>query len=139
MNKKADLRKHSDVNTLVGLSAIFLFIILGKIQQKILQPGQGLGYFNCCANILKLLFHSSHWPHWNKIIDNGHSYYKKLLFHFWDMGRIVTQVSCYWLYGNQEELLCLDTWLMSGCVFVRNTMCAVLQVAAALHQCPLGA
>lgn len=28
---------------------------------------------------------------------------------------------------------------MSGCVFVRNTMCAVLQVASALHQCTLGA
>lgn len=60
MNKKADLRKHRDVNILVELYAIFLIIILGKIQQETLQLGQGLGYFNCCANILNPLFHSFH-------------------------------------------------------------------------------
>lgn len=90
---KKQTSENRDVNTLVGLSAVFLFIILGKIQQETLQSGQGLWYFNCCANILKPLFHGFHWHHWNKLIDNGHSYCKNLLSHSWIMGGIVTQVS----------------------------------------------
>ena len=106
------------VNTLVGLYAIFLFIILGKFLQETLESGQGLRYFNFCENILKPLFHGFHWPHWNKFIDNGHNYYKNLYLHFWDVGGIVIRPALSWLYANHSWLLLsLGTYLTSGLCF----------------------